>query len=37
MKSFVEVIEPTPRFKNVTEYNIIGKKRVAAYARVSTD
>lgn len=37
MNTIVEIIEPKPKFRNATTDQIIRKKRVAAYARVSTD
>jgi len=37
MHAYVEIIEPKPKFKNNETDQIIRKKRVAAYARVSTD
>ena len=37
MHMSVEIIEPKPKFKNHETEQIIRKKRVAAYARVSTD
>lgn len=37
MHMSVEIIEPKPKFKNHETDQIIRKKRVAAYARVSTD
>lgn len=37
MKSYVEVIQPKPKFKDLITDQIIKKKKVAGYARVSTD
>jgi DNA invertase Pin-like site-specific DNA recombinase len=37
MKSYVEIIQPKPKFKDSITNQIIKKKRVAGYARVSTD
>jgi DNA invertase Pin-like site-specific DNA recombinase len=36
-QTIVEIIEPTPRFKDLETNQILEKKKVAAYARVSTD
>ncbi|AUD64594.1 hypothetical protein BK011_02450 [Tenericutes bacterium MZ-XQ] len=37
MRQIVEIIEPKPKFKDFITNQVIRKKKVAAYARVSTD
>src|SRR3989339_194959 len=37
MKQTVEIIQPKPKYKDIFTNQVIRKKRVAAYARVSTD
>jgi DNA invertase Pin-like site-specific DNA recombinase len=37
MKQIVEIIQPKPKYKDILTDQVIKKKRVAAYARVSTD